>query len=168
MNISSRRSQLMSIMPLLDYFRVSVHTDWSLSAEYFFFYTFTVNFNVYSEVCRYPKKNHFYPILGNLPRFGKHWVIPFLITQSLCSSAVLCYFTPLTALFTFHSNLFPNSIANQLHGAVYFFRSKVSSGQDNPRLYGSRGPLPRFTTPAIYVLGYLNVIPLPLSIVYGK
>jgi hypothetical protein len=26
---------------------------------------FTVNFNVYSEVCRYPKKNHFYPILGS-------------------------------------------------------------------------------------------------------
>jgi hypothetical protein len=62
----------MSVMPLLDYFIVSVHTDWSHSSEYFFFYTFTVNFNVYSEVCRYPKKNHFYPIFGNLPRFGKH------------------------------------------------------------------------------------------------
>jgi hypothetical protein len=74
MNISSPRSQLISIMPLLDCFRVSVHTDWSRSSEYFLFYTFTVNFNVYSEVCRYPKKNHFYPILGNLPRFGKHYV----------------------------------------------------------------------------------------------
>jgi hypothetical protein len=63
----------MSVMPQLDCFIVSVHTDWSLSSEYFFFYTFTVNFNVYSEVCRYPKENHFYPILGNLPRFGKHW-----------------------------------------------------------------------------------------------
>jgi hypothetical protein len=72
MHNSSPRSQLMSLMPLLDCFRVSVHTDWSLSSEYFFFYTFTVNFNVYSKVCRYPKKNHFYPILGNLPRFGKH------------------------------------------------------------------------------------------------
>jgi hypothetical protein len=62
----------MSTMPQLDCFRVSVHTDWSRSSEYFFFYAFTVNFNVYSEVCLYPKKNHFYPILGNLPRFGEH------------------------------------------------------------------------------------------------
>jgi hypothetical protein len=63
----------MSIMPL-GCFRISVHTDWSLSSEYFFFHTFTVNFNVYSGVCRYQKKNHFYPILGNLPMFGKHCV----------------------------------------------------------------------------------------------
>jgi hypothetical protein len=70
----------MSIMPLLDCFRVSVHTDWSLSSEYFFFYIFTVNFNVYSEVCRYPKKNHFYPILGNLSRFGKHCYKRFVVT----------------------------------------------------------------------------------------
>jgi hypothetical protein len=70
----------MSIMPPLDCFRVSVHTDWSLSSEYFFFYTFTVNFNVYSEVYRYPKKN-FYPILGNLPRFGKHWPTDFSASE---------------------------------------------------------------------------------------
>jgi hypothetical protein len=68
----------MSIMPLLDCFRVLLHTDWSLSSEYFFLYTFTENFNVYSEVCRYPKKSHFYPILGNLPRFGKHCFISYI------------------------------------------------------------------------------------------
>jgi hypothetical protein len=76
-------------MPQLDCFIVSVHTDWSRSSEHFFFYTFTVNFNLYSEVCRYPKKNHFYPILGNLPRFGKHCPTPILRVRPLIAGVLL-------------------------------------------------------------------------------
>jgi hypothetical protein len=63
-------------------------------------HTFTVNFSVYFEVCRYPKKNNFYSILGNLPRFGKHWFSEIIANCSenhkpdmlyeLCAQNVKC------------------------------------------------------------------------------